>query len=47
MFGIFKSRHDKAGGVAARWIVDMLKPVGQIHPRVLQDSYCLGFLKQE
>lgn len=45
MFGIFKSKHDKAADAAAGWIVDMLKPVGQLHPRVLQDSYCLGFLQ--
>jgi hypothetical protein len=45
MFGIFKSRHDKAADAAASWIVDMLRPVGQLHPRVLQDSYCLGFLQ--
>jgi hypothetical protein len=45
MFGIFKSRYDKAADAAASWIVDMLRPFGQLHPRVLQDSYCLGFLQ--
>jgi hypothetical protein len=45
MFGIFKSKHEKAADAAAQWIVEMLKPVGQPHPRVLQDSYCLAFLQ--
>jgi hypothetical protein len=47
MLGIFKSRHDKVADAAARWTVDMLKPVGQLHPRVPQDSllfvhFCVG-----
>lgn len=45
MFGIFKSKHERAVDAAAQWLVDMLKPLGQMHRRVLQDSYCLGFLQ--
>lgn len=45
MFGIFKPRQERAATAAAEFIGRMLEPFGQLHPLVLDDPYCIGFLQ--